>query len=63
VSMMMGVWFMSSFAGNFLAGYIGTFWDVLPKDRFFLLLAAVSFAAGAGILTYRRLAGGAARCA
>jgi len=62
-SMMMGVWLMSSFAGNFLAGYIGTFWDVLPKEMFFLLLAAISFAAGAGILAYRRLAGGAARCA
>ncbi len=63
VSMMMGVWFMSSFAGNFLAGYIGTFWDVLPKDKFFLLLAVIAFAAGAGILAYRRLAGSAARCA
>ncbi len=63
VSMMMGVWFMSSFAGNFLAGYIGTYWDVLPKDKFFLLLAVISFAAGAGILAYRRLAGAAARCA
>jgi POT family proton-dependent oligopeptide transporter len=62
-SMMMGVWFMSSFAGNFLAGYIGTFWDVLPKDKFFLLLAVIAFAAGAGILAYRRLAGSAARCA
>lgn len=63
VSMMMGVWFMSSFAGNFLAGYIGSFWDVLPKDKFFLLLAVIAFAAGAGILAYRRLAGSAARCA
>jgi POT family proton-dependent oligopeptide transporter len=63
MSMMMGVWFMSSFAGNFMAGYIGTFWDVLPKDKFFLLLAVIAFAAGAGILAYRRLAGSAARCA
>ena len=39
VSMMMGVWLATSFIGNFLAGYLGSFWSsmdkvlVLPDDR------------------------------
>lgn len=26
VSMMMGIWFLSSFFGNYLSGYLGTYW-------------------------------------
>ncbi len=50
VSMMMGVWFLAQFVGNYLAGYLGHFWDLLPKDHFFLLVAAVAGAAGLIIL-------------
>jgi POT family proton-dependent oligopeptide transporter len=46
VSMMMGVWFLSSFFGNYLSGYLGTFWEKMPKEDFFLLMFALSFAAG-----------------
>ncbi|HYA86138.1 MAG TPA: peptide MFS transporter [Nitrospirota bacterium] len=46
VSMMMGVWFLSSFFGNYLSGYFGTFWEKMPKENFFLLMFALSFAAG-----------------
>ncbi len=46
VSMMMGVWFLSSFFGNFLSGYLGTFWEKMPKENFFLLMFTLSFAAG-----------------
>jgi POT family proton-dependent oligopeptide transporter len=46
VSMMMGVWFLSSFFGNYLSGYLGTFWEKMPKENFFLLMFAMSFAAG-----------------
>ncbi len=46
VSMMMGVWFLSSFFGNYLSGYLGTFWEKMPKENFFLLMFALSFAAG-----------------
>ena len=46
VSMMMGVWFLSSFFGNSLSGYLGTFWEKMPKEHFFLLMFALSFAAG-----------------
>ncbi|MEN0057391.1 MAG: peptide MFS transporter [Bdellovibrio sp.] len=42
VSMMMGVWFLASFFGNGIAGYIGAFYEVIPKESFFLLLAGLS---------------------
>jgi POT family proton-dependent oligopeptide transporter len=43
VSMMMGVWFLSSFFGNYLSGYLGSFWEKMPKENFFLLMFALSF--------------------
>jgi POT family proton-dependent oligopeptide transporter len=46
VSMMMGVWFLSSFFGNYLSGYLGTLWEKMPKVNFFLLMFALSFATG-----------------
>jgi len=46
VSMMMGVWFLSSFFGNYLSGYLGTFWEKMPKENFFLLMFSLSFATG-----------------
>jgi POT family proton-dependent oligopeptide transporter len=50
VSMLMGVWFLASFFGNYLAGYIGTFWEKIPKETFFVLLFVISIAAGVGML-------------
>jgi hypothetical protein len=29
-----------------LAGYLGTFWEKMPKENFFLLMFALAFAAG-----------------
>jgi len=49
VSLMMGVWYMSSFFGNYLSGLIGTLWDLWPKETFFLLLTGLGVAAGAAI--------------
>jgi POT family proton-dependent oligopeptide transporter len=46
VSMMMGVWFLASFFGNYVAGYIGTYYDRIPKGDFFLLLAALALIPG-----------------
>ncbi|MGO9613794.1 MAG: peptide MFS transporter, partial [Dissulfurispiraceae bacterium] len=46
VSMMMGVWFLSSFFGNYLSGYLGTFWAKMSKENFFLLMSAMCFAVG-----------------
>lgn len=50
LSMMMGVWLATSFVGNFLAGYLGSFWSAMGKVEFFLMLAAISAAAGAAIV-------------
>jgi POT family proton-dependent oligopeptide transporter len=50
VSMTMGIWFLSSFLGNYLSGYLGTYYEVFSKDQFFLMLAL--FALGAGIAMF-----------
>ncbi|MCX5788848.1 MAG: peptide MFS transporter [Elusimicrobia bacterium] len=49
VSRMMGLWFLSWFAGGYLAGYVGTFWEKMSKDHFFMMLAGMSFVAGLSI--------------
>ena len=49
VSMLMGTWFLSSFAGNYIAGYLGTFWEKMPKADFFLILSLLAFGAGLGM--------------
>ncbi len=48
--MMMGLWFITSFTGNLLQGYIGTYFSVMSKESFFLMLAAIG--AAAGVLTW-----------
>jgi hypothetical protein len=48
--MMMGMWFISSFVGNYLAGYIGTYWTKMGKPSFFLLLTALAFLSGLSML-------------
>ena len=47
VSMMMGLWFVTSFAGNFIGGWLGSFWSAMDKASFFLMIAAVAAFAGA----------------
>lgn len=42
VSMMMGVWLLASFFGNYIAGYVGSYYEVISKEQFFLLLAGLS---------------------
>jgi POT family proton-dependent oligopeptide transporter len=54
VSMMMGVWLATSFTGNLVAGYLGSFWSSMDKGSFFLMIAAVSAAAGVVILGFVR---------
>jgi POT family proton-dependent oligopeptide transporter len=53
LSMMMGVWLATSFVGNFLAGYIGSFWSSMDKPEFFLLVAAIAGLASAAIFACR----------
>lgn len=41
VSMLMGMWFLSSFFGNYLAGFIGGYYNVMTKEAFFALLTGL----------------------
>ena len=41
LSMMMGLWFITSFTGNQLQGYIGSFFSAMNKTQFFLLCAGL----------------------
>jgi POT family proton-dependent oligopeptide transporter len=45
LSMMMGMWFITSFTGNLLQGYIGSFFSRMDKVSFFLLCAGLAFVA------------------
>lgn len=45
LSMMMGMWFLSSFAGNYLAGYLGSFYSSMSNNSFFMMFAIM----GAGV--------------
>ena len=56
VGMLMGMWFLSSFFGNILSGYIGTFYSSMSKESFFLLLTGLGVTSGLGFFaTYRPL--------
>jgi POT family proton-dependent oligopeptide transporter len=46
LSMMMGVWLMTSFTGNLLQGFIGSYYSSMSKPAFFLLCASVGVIAG-----------------
>lgn len=53
VSMMMGMWFLSSFFGNYLSGYIGTYYEKMPKSNFFLLLTVLGVTSGMAIFALK----------
>jgi POT family proton-dependent oligopeptide transporter len=50
LSMMMGLWFITSFTGNQLQGYIGSFFSEMNKTQFFLLCS--SLGAIAAVVTW-----------
>jgi proton-dependent oligopeptide transporter, POT family len=54
LSMMMGIWLASSSVGNWVQGYLGSFWSTMSKPNFFLMIAAVAFAAGVVIWAFDR---------
>jgi proton-dependent oligopeptide transporter, POT family len=54
ISMLMGVWLATSFAGNFVAGWLGSFWSSMDKIIFFLMIAGIATVAGAMILAFDR---------
>ena len=54
LSMMMGIWLATSFTGNFLSGWLGSFWSSMDKANFFLLMAAITGVAGLAIWAFDR---------
>ncbi|MBX3191114.1 MAG: peptide MFS transporter [Labilithrix sp.] len=54
VSLMMGMWFLSSFFGNILSGYIGQLYTTMSGEIFFLLLMALGIAAGVAIWAFNK---------
>jgi len=54
VSMLMGVWLATSFAGNLIAGWLGSFWSGMDKMMFFLMIAGIALIAGVVILAFDR---------
>lgn len=55
VSMLMGVWFLTSFSGNLLAGWLGSFWSEMEKPQFFLMIGAIAALASAAIFVFAKL--------
>jgi len=57
VSMMMGVWYLSNFVGNYMTGYLGTYYERIPHTHFFVLMAAIGAVAGLALFVMNRLLG------
>lgn len=53
-SRLMGMWFLSSFFGNYAAGFIGSFYEKMPKESFFLLCTALGIFAGLIFMATRK---------
>jgi len=54
ISTLMGLWLGSSFIGNFVAGWLGSFWSSMNKISFFIMIAAVAASAGVVIWSFNR---------
>jgi len=54
ISTLMGLWLATSFTGNFIAGWLGSFWSTMDKTMFFLMIAGIAMIAGAVILAFDR---------
>jgi POT family proton-dependent oligopeptide transporter len=54
VSMMMGIWFGAAFFGNYAAGFLGHYWETMPKALFFVMIALIAFVAGGAMLVCLR---------
>jgi POT family proton-dependent oligopeptide transporter len=39
-------WFLAAFAGNLLAGYVGTWWSLMEPAQFFGAMAVMAAASG-----------------
>jgi POT family proton-dependent oligopeptide transporter len=54
-SLMMAVNFLSNAAGNYLAGYLGSYWDGMGKMAFFAMIAGISAATSVAIFLLSRV--------
>jgi POT family proton-dependent oligopeptide transporter len=54
LSAMMGFWFIATFLGYTGAGYVGSYWDRMPKPEFFLMVAAIPAVASVIIWIFDR---------
>jgi POT family proton-dependent oligopeptide transporter len=54
VSMLMGMWYFSNFFGNYLTGYLGTFYEKMSKETFFSGIAILAVIAGAAIFALQK---------
>jgi POT family proton-dependent oligopeptide transporter len=54
LSLMMGLWLATSFTGNLIGGWLGSFWSAMDKVSFFLMLAGLAALAGLVILAFNR---------
>jgi proton-dependent oligopeptide transporter, POT family len=43
MSMMMGMWFISSFLGNYMSGLLGTLYSKMSESSFFMVFAVMGF--------------------
>jgi POT family proton-dependent oligopeptide transporter len=50
----MGLWFLSRFFGNYLSGFLGAFWERMPREGFSLLLMLLGIGHGGAILLIGR---------
>lgn len=50
LSLMMGMWFLSSCFGGYLSGYLGLYWTKMSKGNFFWMLSGLALVTG--ILTF-----------
>jgi proton-dependent oligopeptide transporter, POT family len=54
VGMLMGMWFLASFFGDYLAGYLGTYYEKMSLPAFFLMLTLLGVAAGVAIFVLNK---------
>jgi len=54
VSMLMGMWFLANFIGNYFSGFLGTYWERISHIQFFALMSALGIGAGLVMLVLSR---------
>jgi POT family proton-dependent oligopeptide transporter len=53
-SMMMGIYFLSTFAGSYLSGVLGGYWGRMAHPAYWLMIGGLSFATSAAVFLARR---------